>query len=142
MYRAARAAARTGRGEDVTYEPEAQDAQLAAGPVLELAGEWTFDSFSEHLGDARHSSRATRPSRPVYRRYRRWGFESAALDLALRQAGTSLHEVLGRDAEPVTFVVSSRMGDPPTLDPVTRRLARYPDTPLQARRHARTGPTS
>ena len=30
--------------------------------------------------------------------YRRWGFESAALDLALRQAGVSLHEVLGRGA--------------------------------------------
>ena len=42
-----------GRGEDVTYEAEAQDAQQAAGPVLELAGEWTFGSFSEHLGDAR-----------------------------------------------------------------------------------------
>ena len=53
-----------GRGEDVTYEARAHDAQQAAGPVLELAGEWTFDSFSEHLGDARHCSRATRPSRP------------------------------------------------------------------------------
>ena len=27
----------------------------------------------------------------------------------------------------MTFVVSSRMGDPPTLDPVTRRLAVYPN---------------
>ena len=27
----------------------------------------------------------------------------------------------------MTFVVSSRLGDPPTLDPVTRRLARYPN---------------
>jgi hypothetical protein len=27
----------------------------------------------------------------------------------------------------VTFVVSSRMGDPPTITPVTSRLARYPD---------------
>ncbi len=42
-----------GRGEDVTYEAEAHDAQLQAGPVLDLAGEFTFDSFSEHLGDAR-----------------------------------------------------------------------------------------
>ena len=92
--------------------------------------------FSEHLGDARHSSRATRPSRTVYRRYRRWGFESAALDLALRQADTSLHELLGRTAEPVTFVVSSRMGEPPTIAPVTRRLARLPGAALQARRDA------
>ena len=54
-------------------------------------------------------------------------FESAALDLALRQAGRSLAEALGREPQPVTFVVSSRMGEPPTLAPVTRRLARYPD---------------
>ena len=62
----------------------------------------------------------------MYRRYRRWGFESAALDLALRQSQTSLHELLGRTPEPVTFVVSSRMGQPPTIAPVTRRLAVYP----------------
>ena len=39
-------------------------------------------------------------------------------------------------AEPVTFVVSSRMGDPPTLAPVTRRLAALSEHPLQARRDA------
>ncbi|MDA0182124.1 hypothetical protein OJ997_17595 [Solirubrobacter phytolaccae] len=116
----------TGKGEDVTYEAPAQEAQLAAGPVLELAGEWTFDSFSEHLGGLDTFPGYT-PEQPVYRSYRRWGLESAALDLALRQAGKSLHEVLGREVQPVTFVVSSRMGEPPTLDPVTRRLARYPD---------------
>lgn len=119
-------AGETGKGEDVTYEAAAQEAQVAAGPVLALAGEWTFDSFSEHLGMLDLFPDYT-PEQPVYRSYRRWGFESAALDLALRQAGTSLHETLGRTVEPVTFVVSSRMGNPPTLDPVTRRLARYPD---------------
>ena len=115
-----------GRGEDVTYEPEAHDAQQQAGPVLELAGEWTFDSFSEHLATLDLFPGFT-PQQDVYRRYRRWGFESAALDLALRQADTSLHELLGRTAEPITFVVSSRMGDPPTIAPVTRRLAVYPN---------------
>ncbi len=40
------------------------------------------------------------PEQDVYRRYRRWAFESAALDLALRQADTSLHELLGRDRGP------------------------------------------
>jgi hypothetical protein len=118
-------AGETGRGEDVTYEAEAQEAQIAAGPVLELAGEWTFASFSAHL-DALDTFPGFVPEQQVYRRYRRWGLESAALDLALRQAGTSLHERLGRTAEPVTFVVSSRMGDPPTIEPVARRLARYP----------------
>ena len=76
------------------------------------------------------------PEQAVYRSYRRWGFESAALDLALRQAGTSLHEVLGRTAEPVTFVVSSRMGEPPTIDPVTRRLAVYPALRFKLDAHA------
>jgi L-alanine-DL-glutamate epimerase-like enolase superfamily enzyme len=114
-----------GRGEDVTYEAAAHDAQQQAGPVLELTGEYTFDAFSEHLGSLDLFEGYT-PEHDVYRRYRRWGFESAALDLALRQAGTSLHELLGRTAAPVTFVVSSRMGEPPTIGPVTRRLARYP----------------
>ncbi len=71
--------------------------------MLELAGEWTFDSFSEHLGTLDTFPGYT-PEQPVYRSYRRWGLESAALDLALRQAGKSLHEVLGRDVQPVTFV--------------------------------------
>ena len=64
--------------------------------------------------------------RDVSRLYRRWAFESAALDLALRQAGTSLAAALGREARPVTFVVSLRLGEPATLEPVTRRLERYP----------------
>jgi hypothetical protein len=110
-----------GLGEDVTYEAEAHDAWAP----LELDGTWTFDTFSEHLGQLDLFAAYT-PQQDVYRRYRRWGFESAALDLALRQNGTSLHEAIGRTAEPITFVVSSRMGDPPTLDPVTRRLAVYP----------------
>jgi L-alanine-DL-glutamate epimerase-like enolase superfamily enzyme len=66
------------------------------------------------------------PVRDVSRLYRTWAFESAALDLALRQAGTSLASHLGRDARPVTFVVSLRLGDPPTIDPVRRRLDGYP----------------
>jgi hypothetical protein len=114
-----------GRGEDVTYMEDDQRAQQEHGPVLPLSGEWTFDSFSEHLGAI-----DLFPARPatweVFVNYRRWAFESAALDLALRQAGRSLADVLEREVQPVTFVVSSRMGDPPTIEPVTRRLARYP----------------
>ncbi len=115
-----------GLGEDVTYEPEAHAAQQELGPVLDLAGEWTFATFSEHVGGLDLFPGFT-PGHEVYRSYRRWGFESAALDLALRQAGRTLHEALGREPRPVTFVVSSRLGEPPTIEPVTRRLARYPD---------------
>ena len=114
-----------GVGEDVTYDADLQRAQQEHGPQLRLAGGWTFDSFSQHLGET-DLFPAGAPDRDVYRNYRRWGFESAALDLALRQAGRSLADALGRELRPVTFVVSSRMGDPPTLEPVTRRLARYP----------------
>ena len=115
-----------GLGEDVTYEADDHTAQQELGPVLPLAGSWTLDSFSRHLGEL-DTFPAGAPGFPVFRNYRRWAFESAALDLALRQAGRSLAEAVGREPRPVTFVVSSRMGDPPTLDPVTRRLARYPD---------------
>jgi L-alanine-DL-glutamate epimerase-like enolase superfamily enzyme len=114
-----------GAGEDVTYEAEAHGAQQELGPVLELAGDWTFASFSEHLGTLDLFPGFT-PGSEVYRRYRRWAFESAALDLALRQAGRPLHEVLAREPRPVTFVVSSRLGEPPTIGPVASRLAVYP----------------
>jgi hypothetical protein len=40
--------------------------------------------------------------------YRRWAFESAALDLALRQAGRSLADAVGRAYRPVRFVASTR----------------------------------
>lgn len=39
-----------GHGEDTTYAPVPQLAFRAAEPVLPLAGEWTLDSFSAHLG--------------------------------------------------------------------------------------------
>ncbi len=114
-----------GVGEDVTYEGDDHVAQQELGPVLELAGGWTVDSFSRHLAEL-DTFPAGAPKFPVYRNYRLWGFESAALDLALRQAARSLAAAVGREPRPITFVVSSRMGEPPTLGPVTRRLARYP----------------
>ena len=45
---------------------------------------------------------------PASRDYRRWAFESALLDLALRQAGSTLGEVVGREPAPLRFVVSTR----------------------------------
>jgi hypothetical protein len=61
------------------------------------------------------------------RRWRNWAFESAALDLALNQAGRALHEVLEREPRPVRFVNSLGLGDPPTFDPIRRRLDNHPD---------------
>jgi L-alanine-DL-glutamate epimerase-like enolase superfamily enzyme len=113
-----------GVGEDVTYDAVDQEIAQEAGPVLPLAGTWTVGGFAEHL--ATLDLFAKEPQRDVSRLYRTWAYESAALDLALRQAGKPLHEVLGRDPRPLTVVVSLRLGEPPSLAPVTRRLERYP----------------
>jgi hypothetical protein len=62
----------------------------------------------------------------AFRDYRNWAFESAALDLALRQAGRSLAEAVGREPRPLRFVVSMRLPDPPTADPIRRLVEHYP----------------
>lgn len=67
------------------------------------------------------------PEWDMARRLRRWAFGSAALDLALAQDGRSLAQALGRTAAPVRFVNSLGLGDPPTLQTISRRLERYPD---------------
>jgi L-alanine-DL-glutamate epimerase-like enolase superfamily enzyme len=92
--------------------------------VLRLAGEWTLDSFSRHLETQPLFERE--PERHDYVDYRRWAFESAALDLALRQAGTSLGAAVGRDARLVTFVSSGGLGAPPSTARLRAFLALYP----------------
>lgn len=113
-----------GRGEDVTYDAIDHDILQAAGATLPLRGGWTIASFSEHL--AALDLFPSEPQREVSRRYRVWAFESAALDLALRQANTTLHATLGREPRPVRFVVSLRLGEPPSMEPLRRRLELYP----------------
>jgi hypothetical protein len=114
-----------GVGEDVTYGEEDQLLFQAAGPELPLAGSHTVDSFSELL--RRLELFPMPPSLSAYPYYRRWAFESAALDLALRQAGSSLADALERTPQPLTFVVSLRLPEPPTSEPLRRWLALYPD---------------
>jgi len=113
-----------GLGEDVTYDGGLQDAQQARGATLPLHGEWTIDSFSRHLEAAVLFPEA--PDRHEFLDYRRWAFESAALDLALRQSRTTLSAALGRELRPLNFVVSLRLGDPPTIAPLRKRLDLYP----------------
>jgi L-alanine-DL-glutamate epimerase-like enolase superfamily enzyme len=113
-----------GIGEDVVYDTEAHDLQQEKGPVLPLAGEHTFDALSTLLGELDLFSAP--PRWDVFRLYRRWGYESAALDLALRQAGRTLADAIGRPARPVEYVVSLRLGEPPSIEPVRRRLEHYP----------------
>ena len=117
-----------GKGEEVTYTNDAHDA-LAEHDV-DLAGEYTLDSFSEALDEA--DLWPEPPDEDRFYHYRRWGFESAALDLALKQADTSLGEALGRAYDPVEFVVSTRLSNPesdqpPTTDRLDALLAVHDD---------------
>ena len=114
-----------GVGEDVTYEAELHEPFQAAIADLPLAGRWTIDSFSRHVGELDLFPGGL--DRDVYRLYRRWAVESAALDLALRQSGRSLPQALGREPQPIAFVVSLRLGEPPSLEPIETRLAIQPD---------------
>jgi L-alanine-DL-glutamate epimerase-like enolase superfamily enzyme len=125
-----------GVGEDVVYDALDHIAFQDAGPVLAqaLSGRRTLGEFCE-LVDSLDLFPAE-PVREVSRLYRRWTFHSAALDLALAQAGQPLHARLGREPRPVTFVVSLRLGEPPTMEPIERRLARYPSL------HFKLDPTS
>jgi len=95
-----------GAGEDVTYDG-LDHVALQLGGAPDLAGSWTLDSFCRHLDDVQLWPAP--PVREDSRNYRRWAFESAALDLALRQGDLSLAAALGRAAAPVTFVVSMRL---------------------------------
>jgi len=114
----------TGRGEDVTYEGEDHDT-FVGNPGFPFTGSYTFDGFSAHVGEI-DLFLGERPSRPVFRNYRRWAFESAALDLALKQAGTDLAARLDRTYDPVRFVASTRLGEPPTADRVRGLLDNNP----------------
>lgn len=107
-----------GVGEDVCYDAPDQHRFREHAATLELAGRWTLEGFSARLEEL--DLFGTPPAQEAYRDYRRWAFESAALDLALRQAGRSLAGILGREPQPVRFVVSTALGTPPQ----TRRLER------------------
>ena len=92
----------TGRGEDVTYTAEDHE----WFPSLEAPGASSLGAFSASLDGL--ALFAGEPAMAASRDYRRWAFESAALDLALRQAGISLGEAVEREYRPVRFVVSTR----------------------------------
>ncbi len=113
-----------GLGEDVSVHREDGTALHETRPSLPLEGEWTLGGFCDHL--ATLELWAQPPEWEVLLRCRNWAFESAALDLALRQAGRSLHDVLGLGPRPVRFVNSLGLGEEPSIEPLRRRLARAP----------------
>ncbi len=114
----------TGCGEDVVYDAVDHELMQHAGPSAPVAGRWTLAAFCAHVDTLDLFSKP--PQREVSRLYRRWTFHSAALDLALRQQGLSLAAALGREPQPVHFVVSLRLGEPATIAPLRDRLERYP----------------
>ena len=114
-----------GIGEDVTYHADEHERLQARGPDLPLAGSWTLHSFSQRLGTLPLFE--AEPEMHAYLDYRRWAFESAALDLALRQAGLSLGEAAAREPRPLSFVVSMSLGSPPSTERYYGWLDLYPD---------------
>ncbi len=114
-----------GIGEDVTYT--AADHPPPAD--LPLAGSHSLDSFSQLLD--RLTLFQQEPEMGASHDYRRWAFESAALDLALRQAGRSLADAVGREARPVTFVSSMNFGKSPSIQLLLQWRQAYPDLRLK-----------
>src|SRR6201996_8457056 len=104
-----RGAGEEGIGEDVGYDAVDHIGQQNHGPPDGLAHTGTSDEFSKVL-DGIDLFPAGEPERAeVSRDYRRWAYESAALDLALRQAGTNLAAALGREPKALNFVNSLRL---------------------------------
>jgi hypothetical protein len=109
-----------GVGEDVTYtstdHPPPDD--------LPLDGSFTLDSYSQLLEGLTMFTEP--PQMEAWHDYRRWAFESAALDLGLRQAGRTLVQAVEREPRPVRFVTSRRLAEPPSADEIRRWLDLYP----------------
>ncbi|MGI8460154.1 MAG: hypothetical protein ACR2OC_00755 [Solirubrobacterales bacterium] len=119
-----------GVGEDVVYDDLDHFAQRDAGPVLDFTGAGTLGEFCGLAGELDLFPSAE-PVREFSRHYRRWAYESAALDLALRQAGLPLHEALEIELRPLSFVCSTRLtsfGDEnrSNTEAIGKRLAKHP----------------
>lgn len=102
-----------GRGEDVTYGAEEQLAFQAAGPPELPTGRTSLGDFCAWI--AALDLFGAPPAQAAYRDYRLWAFQSAALDLALRQSGMSIAEAVERTPRPLRFCASMGLGNPPSL---------------------------
>ncbi len=107
-----------GVGEDVTYNNADHERFQGRAREIRLAGHYTLDDFSQGLDRLDVFTRE-----PLFRR---WAFESAACDLALRQAGLSLAQAIDREPRPVHYVISLGLGNPPGTGPLDRVLKDYP----------------
>lgn len=117
-----------GLGEDVTYDALDHVALQDAGATLDLTGYATLGEFCDFMAEV--DTFPVEPQRDVSRRYRRWAFEAAALDLALRQSGIGFAAALDREPQPVTFVCSMRLSpggeEASSIETLRRKLKPYP----------------
>lgn len=117
-----RGAGEEGIGEQIGMPADQESLRASDYP---LTGTWpTLADFLAHLDTI--DMWPEPPEWDLQRNWRRWTFESAALDLALRQANTSLADALGRTPQPLTFVNSFGLGDPPDIDKVAARRQMHP----------------
>ena len=119
-----------GIGEDVIYTVLDHIPHRDAGAVHDFSAAKTLGDFCAQVGGLDLFG-GIEPEHPASLHYRRWAYESAALDLALRQAGAPLHEALGLDPKPLNFVCSTRLTsfdgeEGSSTDAIRRRLDRYP----------------
>jgi hypothetical protein len=120
-----------GVGEDVVYDVLDHVAHRDAGPVHDFSAAATLGEFCELVGGLDLFADAP-PVREFSRHYRRWAYESAALDLALHQSELSLHAAVGIEPRPLNFVCSTRLStfdddeSRSTTEPLRKRLAKYP----------------
>lgn len=113
-----------GRGEDIAYSADAHLELPAVFEALPLAGTWTLESLARELDGLRIDvANGMGDDKPGYHR---WAIESAALDLALRQADTDLATLVGEAWQPVRVSLSMGLGSPPSADVVTAWLERDP----------------
>jgi len=117
-----------GNGEDITYEGLDAIALQDAGPVHDLSGPRTIGELCDLIGSL--DLFPSPPEREVSRLYRRWAFESAALDLALKQADTTLSQYLDMELKPLTFVASMGLRGPDggsDINTLRAKLDVYPE---------------
>jgi hypothetical protein len=113
-----------GLGEDVAYVDAEQDDLLSHAHELAVAGMFTLAEFSRWLDGVPLFAQA--PTVLAAQCYRRWAFESAALDLALKQRGQALSQALGLPMRPVRYVVSLGLDRDRSVAPLLELRARFP----------------
>jgi hypothetical protein len=112
-----------GLGEDVAYDAGDQQ-RFQQATIRWPRGEFDLAGFSAALDGIELFEQP--PQLSAYHDYRRWALEAAALDLALRQSGRTLAAQLDRPLHPARFVVSTGLGQPPTLDKLRGLIGRTP----------------